>query len=88
MNWRLRIGLVRLHLLRDRRGLLQGGLQVVGDFLGEDVGRRQVVAVFQALVAEPEDVVVVLVPLHKVVVVERPPIAAAWPGSGSPVGPS
>ena len=36
--------------------LLQSGAQVLDDFLGDYVGRRQVLGVLEALVAEPEDV--------------------------------
>jgi hypothetical protein len=36
--------------------LAQSGLQVVGDLLGEHVGRRQVLRVLERLVAEPDQV--------------------------------
>ena len=36
--------------------LLQRGLQIVGDFLGQNIRQRQVVGVFEAGVFEPEDV--------------------------------
>ena len=50
-------------------------MQIVGDFLGEDVGGRQVIGVFKAAVFQPEDVEVYFVPLHQFVVVERSPVA-------------
>src|ERR1700733_997718 len=44
--------LLCLQLLRDRLELLQRGLQVVGDLLGEHVRGGEVFRVFQALVFE------------------------------------
>ncbi len=49
-------GYLRSQLPSYRRELLKSGLEVVGDFLGEDVGFGEVCAVFEALVFEPEDV--------------------------------
>src|SRR5262245_60466524 len=58
--------------LRESSGdfgeLLQGRLQVVGDFLGDDVRRGQRVGVRQALVLDPEQVQAQLVSLEQVFV--------------------
>lgn len=50
--------------------LLQCGLQVLRDFLGDDLWRGKVCGVFQALVFEPEDVEADLIALHQLVVGE------------------
>ena len=35
--------------------MFQGGLQVIDDLLGENVGIGEIVGVFEAFVSEPED---------------------------------
>ena len=69
--------LVRLifQLRGDRRELIQGGLQVVGDFLGEHIGFRQVFGIFQAFVSQPKDVEIHFVPLGEFFVIECSPTA-------------
>ena len=42
--------------LSNRGKLGQGGLQVFNDLGGDDLGRRQVIGVFEGLISEPEDV--------------------------------
>ena len=45
------------YLLRgDFAELFEGGFEVVGDFLGDDVGIEKVVRLFEALLPKPEDV--------------------------------
>ena len=61
-------------LFCNRRELLQGRLQVVGDFLGQYVGIGKIIGIFEALVLEPENVEVRLVPLHQFFVFKRPPL--------------
>jgi hypothetical protein len=36
--------------------LFEGGFEVIDDFLGENVGIGEIVGVFEAFVAEPENV--------------------------------
>jgi hypothetical protein len=36
--------------------LFQGGFEIFGDFLGENVGIREIVRFFEAFVPKPEDV--------------------------------
>jgi hypothetical protein len=55
--------------------MLKRGLEVVGDFLSQHVGRGEIVGVFEALVFEPEDVEVHFVALGEIVVAERAPAA-------------
>ena len=52
-----------------------GGLEVGGDLLGQLVGLGEAVGVFQALVLDPEDVEVELVPLRKFLIGEASPAA-------------
>ena len=52
-----------LQLLINTAEHFQGGLEVVGDFPGQDFRLREVLQVFQALVFEPENVKAGLVPL-------------------------
>ena len=40
----------------DFAELFEGGFEVFDDFLGENVGIREVVGFFEAFVSEPEDV--------------------------------
>jgi hypothetical protein len=60
--------------LRNPSNLLQCCPQIIRDFLRQNVWLGQIVAVLQALVTQPEDVEVQLVPLHQVVVAEAPPV--------------
>lgn len=50
--------------------LLQSRLEVLDDLGGDDAGGGEVVGVFEALVAEPEDIQAGLVARHQLVVVE------------------
>jgi hypothetical protein len=52
-----------LQLLCNPLKLFQGGLQIVGDLLGQHVRSRQIIGIFQALVFEPEYVEVHFVTL-------------------------
>ena len=65
-----------LQVLRDRRELLQRGLQVFGDLGSDNIGIRQVRAVFEAIVFEPEEVEVHLVALDQLFVGEGLPALA------------
>ena len=62
-----------LQILGYRRELLQRRLQIIGDFLGNDLRGRQVGGFFQGIVFQPEDVEVHLVALLKFLVVVRTP---------------
>jgi hypothetical protein len=62
-------------LRRNPRELLRCRLQVVGDLLGQDVRFGEVVTVFEAFVAEPEDVEVQLVAFSQIGVAEAAPAA-------------
>ena len=53
----------RFEIVRDFGELNQGGLEVFYDFGGDDVGIREIGAVFEAFVFEPEDVEVEFVAL-------------------------
>lgn len=59
-------------LLADAQKLFQRRLEVLDDLQGQDLGLGEVLGVFEALVFQPEDVQVRLVPLHKLVVREGP----------------
>jgi hypothetical protein len=50
--------------------LVQGGLEVFGDFGGDDFGGGEIGGVFEAVVFEPEDVEVGFVALDQVLVGE------------------
>ena len=50
--------------------LLQNGLQIVGNFLGDDLRLRQIIRVFEGRVLQPEQVEVDLVSFDQVGVVE------------------
>ena len=43
-------------ITRNQAELLDGGFEIVDDFLGDDVGVGKVRGVFEAVVFEPEDV--------------------------------
>jgi hypothetical protein len=43
-------------VVSDLAELFEGGFQIFDDFLGEDVGIREVVGFFEAFVSEPEDI--------------------------------
>ena len=64
-----------LQFCRNIRELFQGRLQVVDDFLGEDIGVGQVVGFFQGFVKQPEDVEVGIVSLQHLVVFVATPAA-------------
>ena len=48
--------------------LFEGGFELIYDFLGENVGIRKIVRVFEAFVSEPEDVEAGLVAVDEFVV--------------------
>src|SRR5436309_1348975 len=64
-------------VIRNKPELFEGGLEVVHDFLGDDVGIGKVVGGFEALVLEPEDVEAGFVAGNKFVIVVGAP-AAVW----------
>ncbi len=43
---------LQLHLFRNRRELFQCGLQIIGDFLCQDVRFWQIIGIFQAFVLQ------------------------------------
>ena len=45
-----------LQIIADEAELVQGGYEVVGDFLGDDVGAVEVFGFFKGFIFEPEDV--------------------------------
>src|SRR5207247_8709889 len=59
-----------LQILRNCGELFERGFQVIGDFLRDDFGRRQVGAFFQCFVFQPKNVQVHLVALDQIVVTE------------------
>jgi hypothetical protein len=58
-----------------RAELIQRRLQVIGDFLSENIRLGQVFGVLKALVLEPEDVEIELVALEQFLVIESAPAA-------------
>lgn len=54
--------LVAPQIPRDQCKLIQRGLQILYDLGGDDVGRRQIGGIFQAFIAQPEDVQAGFVP--------------------------
>ena len=66
------LGGVFRQVLLDQLEFLQRGAQVLDDLASEDVRFREVGGVFQALVAQPEDVEAGLVPCHQLVVGDPP----------------
>jgi hypothetical protein len=65
-------GMVRRFIaVGDSRELFQGGLEIVRNFVSENVGSGEVIGILQALVLEPEDIEVGLVAFDEVLVIVR-----------------
>lgn len=61
---------------RDLGELRQGCFQVVGDFVSQNVGRRQRISIGQALIFDLEEIQAELIPLEQLlVIVGAPPLA-------------
>jgi len=54
---------------RRFRGIVRGRLQVVDDFLGENIGIGKIVRVLETLLSEPEDVEAGIVAIDEFVVI-------------------
>ena len=62
-----RLSIFSTQIPRDQPKLLQRRLQVLNDFLGDDIRRREVVGISQAFVLQPEDVQAGLVTVVRLV---------------------
>ena len=55
--------------------MFESGFEIVNDFLGEYVGIREIVGLFEALVSEPEDIEAGFIAVDEFFVIVRAPAA-------------